>query len=401
MDFGHYSIKLALFEIDKQTKTGKFLDFSEAVHSRHVVSGETADFERILATAQKAFSRIKVDKKVKRKYIAVGVASEIAYGHSFTHVHKREDPNRKIDSIEVKNALHNAEQRAYEDIRKKFSAESGYAENEVSIISSAIQNIKIDGYKVASPEGKDGEELQLDIFNSYLPAFYKKIFEDMAEHLKIPLFGIIYEPHSVFESLNRRKNEPLEALVIDVGGRTTRVSLIRKDRLEDIKMFSFGGESLTRKIASDLKVGFWEAEGIKGRYAANRLGESAKATIEDILQTELEIFLRALRMVFKEFSHTTLLPSKIFLHGAGGSVPLFDSIIQKKKWKADLSFFTPPKIYRPKLDMFENIQTKDKVPSASKWFSIYSMADFVLDSINNDESSASKTLNRMAKLIEN
>ena len=400
LDFGHYSIKLALFEIDKQNNTGKFIDFSEAVHSKHVVSEGSADFENILATSRKAFSRIKPNRREKKKHLVVGVASEIAYGHSFTYVHKREHPKKKIDPVEVKNAIHNAEQRAYEDIRKKFSAESGYSETEVSLINSAIQSIKVDGYEVSNPEGKNGEELQLSIFNAYLPAFYKKIFDDLAEYLKIPMFSIVYEPFSVFESLKKRKKEALEALIIDVGGRTTRVSLARKGRLEDVKTFSFGGESLTHRIAAHLKVGFWEAEGIKGRYASNRLGESALSVVAGILQTELEIFLRALSMILKEFSHTTLLPSTIYLYGAGGSVPLFDSIMQKRKWKEDLSFLTQPKIYRLKLDMFENIETKNKIPPASKWFSVFSMADFVLDSINNHETSASKTLNRMAKLIE-
>src|SRR3989344_4935110 len=233
-----------------------------------------------------------------------------------------------------------------EGIRKKFSAESGYSETEVSLINSAIQSIKVDGYEVSNPEGKNGEELQLSIFNAYLPAFYKKVFDDLAEYLKIPMFSIVYEPFSVFESLKKRKKEALEALIIDVGGRTTRVSLARKGRLEDVKTFSFGGESLTHRIAAHLKVGFWEAEGIKGRYASNRLGESALSVVAGLLQTELEIFLRALSMILKEFSHTTLLPSTIYLYGAGGSVPLFDSIMQRRKWKEDLSFLTQPKIYR-------------------------------------------------------
>ena len=400
LDFGHYSIKLALFEIDKQKNTGEFVDFAEAAHSRHVISGGSADFENIIATSRKAFSRIKPNRNEKKKYLVVGVASEIAYGHSFTYVHKRENPKKKIDSVEVKNAIHSAEQRAYESIRKKFAAESGYSETEVSLINSAIQSMKVDGYEVSNPEGKDGEELQLSIFNAYLPTFYKKVFEDLAEYLKIPLFKLMYEPFSVFESLKKRKKETLEALVIDVGGRTTRVSLIRKGRLEDIKTFSFGGESLTHRIASYLKVGFWEAEGIKGRYASNRLGENALSVVGGILQTELEIFLRALSMVLKEFSHMALLPSKIYLHGAGGGVPLFDSIMQRRKWKDDLSFLTQPKIYRLKLDIFENIAIKNKIPPASKWFSVFSMADFVLDSMNKNETSASKTLSRMANIIE-
>ncbi|MDP4010263.1 MAG: hypothetical protein Q8P37_00125 [Candidatus Spechtbacteria bacterium] len=95
LDFGHYSIKLALFEIDKQNNTGKFIDFSEAVHSKHVVSEGSADFENILATSRKAFSRIKPNRKEKKKHLVVGVASEIAYGHSFTYVHKREHPKKK------------------------------------------------------------------------------------------------------------------------------------------------------------------------------------------------------------------------------------------------------------------------------------------------------------------
>ena len=343
LDFGRSSVKLALLEINKAEKTAKIMETHEEPHAHHIGAAEDVEHvEQIATTVKKVMDKLKSGKNARAKNLIIGLASEMVYGHSFSYIHKRENAGVKIDLRELKNAIHNAELKAYEDIRKRFVTDSGYSETDVALINSYIQEMRVDGYRVANPLGFEGGELFISVFNAYLPAFYKKLFEDVAINLKLNLNFLAYEPYAVFSALRRKEGEDFEAIIIDIGGKTTRISLVRKGRFEDIRTFSFGGESFTKRIASHFEVGFWEAENIKIRYSKGELSEHAKESVAEILQREFEIFLGALEMILKGFSRASLLPAKIYVHGGGGNIPLIDAIIRKRKWKRDLSFLNPP-----------------------------------------------------------
>lgn len=401
LDFGHSSIKAALLEIDKESKEAAILDVAEELHPKHLkISKEPENVSEIAGTIQRAISKISHPEAKKTTSIIFGLASEMVYGHNFSYNHKRESKSSKIDARELKNVIHTTELKAYEEIRKRFLSESGYPETEVFLLNSSMQEVRIDGYRVANPLGFEGEEILISVFNSYLPAFYKQLLEEVAEILKLSLHSVVYEPYSVFNALRKRKGDDFEALVIDIGGKTTRVSLIRKGRLEEIKTFSFGGESFTRRISNNFKVGFWEAENIKIRYNEDRLSDSAKNTVEKILEREVEVFLGALEMVLKQFSRVNLLPGNIYLYGGGGNILLMDAIMRKRKWKKDLSFFNPPKVHWLGHDDFPSVAVKNSRISEGQSISIMGVADHILEKTTQPETFLSKTLKRMVNLVQ-
>ncbi|MDX1608099.1 MAG: hypothetical protein R3251_02725, partial [Candidatus Spechtbacterales bacterium] len=183
LDFGRSSIKLAILEINKADKQAKILEVHDEPHAHHIGAAEGVEHvEQVAVTIGKVMEKLKNAKNNRAKDVVIGLASEMVYGHSFSYIHKRENSGAKIDLRELKNAIHNAELKAYEDIRKKFVTDSGYSETDVALINSYIQEMRIDGYRVANPLGFEGGELFISVFNAYLPSFYKKMFEDTAEH---------------------------------------------------------------------------------------------------------------------------------------------------------------------------------------------------------------------------
>lgn len=402
LDFGHSSLKIGFLEIDKQAKEAVILDIAEEPHPEHLkILKEPENISEIASTASRAIGKIAHPQAKKTKNVVFGLASEMVYGHNFSFNHKRDNKNSKIDVRELKNAIHTTELKAYEEIRKKFLSESGYSETEALLLNTAIQDIRIDGYKISNPMGFEGAEILLSVFNSYLPSFYKQMLEEVAEALKLNVHSIVFEPYSIFNALKKQKGEDFEALIIDIGGKTTRVSLVRKGRLEEIKTFSFGGESFTQRLGSHFKVGFWEAENIKIRYNENKLSDSAQKTVEKVLGRELEIFLGALEMILKQFSRVNLLPANIYIHGGGGNMLLTDAIIRKRKWKKDLSFFNPPKIHWLNRDDFPSIAIKESHIAEIQTVSIFGLADHVFEKLTQKETFLTKTLKRMVNLVQN
>lgn len=401
LDFGHSSIKAALLEINKQEKEAVILDVTEEPHPAHLkILKEPENISEIAGTIQRAIDKIEHPQAKKTKEVIFGLASEMVYGHNFSSNHKRENKSAKIDARELKNVIHTTELKAYEEIRKKFLSESGYPETEVFILNSAIQDVRIDGYRVSNPLGFEGDEILVSVFNAYLPVFYKQVLEEVTEMLKLNLDSVVYEPYAVFSALRKRKGDDFEALIIDIGGKTTRVSLVRKGRLDEVKTFSFGGESFTRRIAAYFKVGFWEAEKIKVRYNEDKLSESAKRTVESVLERETAVFLGALEMVLKQFSRVNLLPSNIYLYGGGGNILIMESIMRKRKWKKDLSFFNTPKVHWLTDADFPTVAIKNSRISDGQSISLMGLSDYIFEKTVQPETFLAKTLKRMVNLVQ-
>ncbi len=399
LDYGRSSVKVAPVEISGSEKTVNISKISEEIHPKHQDNTDNLmETEQALRTIKSAFSSLG-SAGSKSKDLYIGIASEMVNGHTFSYMHKREEKSKELDLREIKNIIHNAEVKAYEDIRKKFVRDSGYKANGVALINSYVQDVKIDGYSVKNPIGFEGSEVQVILFNAYLPKFYKKFFENIAADMKLNLKGIVYEPYAVFNSLANLTDQEFEGIIVDIGGKTTRVSLARKGRFENIHTFSFGGESFTKKIASRMNIGFWEAENIKLRYSRGELSHKAREEIQKILSTDLSLFLNGFEVSLKEFSKTTLLPPNIYLYGGGSSIPLMDGIIKKRKWKQELSFTSPPKLHRLNAEDFQDVSIENLAIPDSQLISILGITGHVTRTHLEKPDMISGILNRMVKLI--
>jgi len=329
----------------------------------------------------------------------IGLSSEMVYGDSTSYLYKREDPNEPIDMREIKNIFHKAELRAYENIRKKFNEETGFSEDQVHLIDATIQAIKLDDRKVIDPIGKTGEELQINIFNAYLPTFYKKFFEDLSQRLNMRLASMVYEPYALSDALIQHENPELDAVVLDVGGRTTSVSLLRHGRLEAIKTFSFGGESFTRRIASELKLSALSAEGVKRRYSASILSKNAQKSLNQMLRPELSMFLNALELILKEFSQINLLPGRIYVHGGGGALPLISLSMRRKNWRRNISFIGPTRAQALIGDEFKTALSP-QLSFHPQLVSVMALADHTLRHYCGRYNDLSRVLRRMVNIIQ-
>lgn len=413
LDFGSYNLKLALFEVDRAKKEGRIVRVVEepmgqvlsqknARRRSHKKTDETAkNFDYIFVALSRAMERLKPSRKIKMQgdSLVIGLASEMVRGHSSSYLYRRESPTEPVDMSELKHIIQNAELKAYEEVRKKFVKESGYSELEACLIHPVVQEIKVDGHKVKSPLGFVGKEIHLSIFNAYLPSFYRNLFFDMALRLKLNVRDLFYEPYTLFSALVSSAGADFEGILIDIGGTNTRVSLVRKGKLEDIKSFSLGGASFTQRLCGEFKIIFSQADLIKIRYSANRVSSVAKGALEKMFERESSLFLNALELILQEFSQTNLLPGSIYVYGGGGNLPLIDAIIKKRNWKKNLSFLSPPKFHRIGGDIFET-HFLDSSSCAPQFVSLLALSDYTLKTFAHEEDVVGRTLRRMANIIQ-
>ena len=404
LDLGRFSIKASLMELYKKTNSSLILDVVEASYPNLSILSEmnAEDLSQLSNTIKGLFLRLKKpNNKSKNKYLIIGLSSELVSGASCSNIYTREDPSSQIDTREVKNMIHNLMLRAYEDIRRKFTIESGYSETEVVLINTAIQKLQVDGQNTTDPIGKTGKEIFVSLFNAYAPSFYKNAIEQVARDLKFNSYNLVYTPYAIFSALKKIKkvDGDLQGLIIDIGGKTTRVILVKKGRIEEMRNFSFGGASFTRRIAHYLNLPESEAENIKLKYNNCNVSKNVRLFIDKLLQNDVLLFLNGLELILKDFSQASLLPGEIFLCGGGGNVGVIDAIIKKRSWRKDLSFTTQPILRRLDANDITGIKFAGNLSTNSHLVSIAALADYVVYTIATEQNILDKILYRTSNLV--
>lgn len=360
------------------------------------VSGITSTVRQVLHDLRHGES----SKRLTLKKVVLGIGGGFVYGKTLHQTYIRDNPEDEIDAREFVNIIQKCQQRSFEQIRKFFHRETERSELEVKIIQAVIQEIKIDGYEVVSPLGFKGKEVNLALFNAYIPKVYAKIFENLIASLKLELVSIVSAPYEVFRVMKRDVRSGGDFILIDIGGSVAEIALARKGKLEDIRAIPMGGSSFTRRVAESLKIGFWEAENIKRKLSASMIGKGVVKKLENIVLRDTELLLHSLAVILNDFSHVTLLPSRVYLTGGGSALPLFQKLMCEPAWRETLSFSTKPTIdaLTPK-SLGEIAQMKGILDLEMHWTIPYAiaMSQFFREK---SEVDTAKILRRSLRLIQ-
>jgi len=400
-DLGGFSVKALLVGIEDKEGVPVVHAAVEEPYARGDLEGDIiTSFEGVFETCQRALARLAKASSFSAKQAVIGLSGSFVYGKNFTQFYAREDPQAEIDLPELKHTLQNVQQRAYEAIRKDFATETGRSEIEVFLVNAHVQEIKIDGYRVANPLNFQGKEVSISIFNAYLSRLYLKVLRELFTKLDIIIKEFVYEPFALYQSFLQAKGQDAEVLLIDIGGASTTVSVVRKGKLEYIKTLQMGGNSFTQKIARELEVGFWEAEHIKIRYNTGQLSDAVTRKLTRMLQNESNVFLRGLELILRDFSQASLLPTAVYLSGGGSLFSIIQRLLRKKEWKEALPFLQTPKMYLIEQEMF-SIRVRHKGFSYDvRWAASFSIAQFMAHEKERKDEVLAKTLKRMLKLIQ-
>lgn len=321
-------------------------------------------------------------------------------GKSTSQFYSREHPEQEINQTELQYILQHTEQRAYEEVRKEFARDSGYADTEVYLFNSFVQEVKIDGYRIANPLGFIGSEVSLNIFNAYISRAHVAYLKQIFSRLGLRMHSLVYTPFSMYRSFLASQLAQEDVLFIDIGGSETVLTIIRKRKLESVGVVAVGGNAFTQKLARDLDVGFWEAEHIKMRYNEGRLSASVTRKITRMFEREIAVFLSGLELVLSTISQANLLPSDVYLYGGASDFLLIHKAFKKHIWKENLSFVDSPKIHIVGKEMFQIPIYENAVSYSPLWAPAFSLVLAGAVEYSKDYNILQKTLKRMVNIIQ-
>lgn len=308
-------------------------------------SGAIADIAGVVRNCEEALAQAEEQAGVQGKRAVVGIAGELVKGLTSTIRYKRPQPDRALDINEMEYIIEKVQERAQVKAQKQIGLETGNEEVEVKLVNSAIVSIHIDGYKVANPIGFQGKDVAIQIYTAFAPMVHIGAIERTAGELDLDLVAVAAEPFAVSRSmLGTDASSNFTAILADVGGGTTDIAVVNDGGVEGTKMFGIGGRSFTRTIATDMDLGYNDAEKLKVNVDDEKLKASVRKDLYAAIDKTLEVWLGGVELALSEFDSVDHLPNRILLCGGGASLQRLVEALETQEWYKDLPFTKKPSV---------------------------------------------------------
>lgn len=330
LDIGTKLIKAVIFFVDD----GKIVISGYGKEPQRLVN-YTKDVKALSDSCKAVILRAQKQARIKKiDGVILGFGGSPMRGETFSQRFFREDPQKYIDVVELRNILQKLQWKAREEICRRPEEAMSCPPK---LLQSWICEARVDGYQVTNPFDFQGKEIILSVFNAYSTPDFINFLEELSGALKIKILGAFDENFSVYQIMLQRKGPNLGAILIDIGGLATQISLIRKGKLEKSINFGIGGQNFTDVLVKTFGISEIEAEDIKIKYGKGELGHGVEKKIAKLFEPVSSLWYEALDLSFEDILFKNYLPSQIFVFGGGSLLPEIKDGLVKKKAAEQLS----------------------------------------------------------------
>jgi len=300
---------------------------------------------------------------LKAKKTILGFAGQFIKGSSGFEVLRRDDPERPIDLAEIKNYVQKAQWKIFENIRKNETIETGIPETAIRLINGKVLGSKVDGYIVSNPVGFQGEELSLNIFNSFAHSSLFGFLRRFADSLDLEIIFLECLPYAVVSAVAGRVFKEngitnVSCLLVDCGGKSTDISYFYKGTFSGPKTFSIGGSAITRRLASEFNLNFGESEKLKIKYSNGQVSSQIKRKITNLISADVAMWGKGIAAAIGDFRQGETLPHFILLTGGGSLLPGIKKMLENSEWQQSAGFIQQAKIKQLDIGDFQSIEDK-------------------------------------------
>lgn len=321
-------------------------------------AGAVADITGVVKNCDAALSMAEQEAGVSVRTAIIGLAGELVKGTTTSVRCLRKDPKKQLDMAEIEHIIDLVQDRAKKRAAKTLQAETGGKDIDLQLVNSALVRIDIDGYQVTNPVGFTGKEVVIQLYTAFAPMIHIGALERIAQELDLCLLAIAAEPFAVSRSVIGNEDTKMDAILMDVGGGTTDIAVIKDGGVQGTQMFGIGGRAYTRSIEREIGLSFARCEELKLSVDTNKIPAAEKAKIRVPLQKTADVWLDGVELSLGEFTKLDNLPSKLLLCGGGSSLEILVSTLDKSNWYKQLPFTKKPTIDH--IDPSEVVGISDK-----------------------------------------
>lgn len=355
LDVGTRYIKSVIFRVESPSEI-KIIGYSRIaqkygamrdamiVNLQNVIEACDICVGRSLDIAEKRLGPIPLPTKA-----VLGIAGELVKGVSIIANYEREDSKSKITPEELASVVEQVKENSFAGAVDEIAEEIGVEPQQIEEISSKIDSTEIDGVLVNNPVGFTGEKVVYRVFSTFAPKIHVNSLYELASQLGLAQASVVVQPYAIARAMKETQEENMGAIVIDMGGGTTDVALINQGGVIGTKMFAFGGDVLTKRIAEAFGLEMMEAEEMKLDYSDQKLNQKQQQEIKSLISQDIQIWVEGVQIAFEEIlddedGDLSYLPPQIYLCGGGVSLPDIRESMLEHPWLNVLPFQKFPKI---------------------------------------------------------
>ncbi len=230
----------------------------------------------------------------------------------------------------VKNIVAQEEKIFEDQIKADNQIHNISGEEYVSLGKDVIQ-IKINGYELEKPFGKEAKSLDVAFFVSLVPkSVVEKVEEILARshHLKeLRSFTFSVAAFSVIRDVLKYQKD---FMYVDIAGEFTEVAVAKDGVVVEHSSFPLGRSFLVRKIMESMKEPYEIAVSILEAYFANHLDDDLNNRVSEIVNSAKTEWAEYINKALVDISSRVLLPRSVLLI-VGDFIPFFIKIIKEQK----------------------------------------------------------------------
>ncbi|MBF0485741.1 MAG: cell division protein FtsA [Candidatus Omnitrophica bacterium] len=168
------------------------------------------------------------------------------------------------------------------------------------VLHDFVQQFKVDDVNIAlNPVGLYGRKLEVEVVLVVSNVTRLRNIGKAVKQAGFDVNNVFFNGYVLAESLLDRRQRTEGVILVDLGARTTQVLIFKEGLLKHYVRDSFGGESMTSRIAETLGIPLELAEDIKKSYA--RVAENKLATNnEEILIKKEQAFVPVKRALLNQ-----------------------------------------------------------------------------------------------------
>ena len=311
-------------------------------------AGAIADIPAVVHNCGAALTEAEEQAGYQPTRAVLGIAGELIKGITNTTRVERSRPDQPLGMAELDSVIKATQKEAEVRAQAEIAPEVGRQRIDLKLINSALVGIVVDGYKVTNPIGFQGRNLEIQLYTAFAPLVHTGAIERVALDLGLELVAVAAEPFAIARSVTGDdQNLSLSAILIDIGGGTTDIAILREGGLEATRSFAIGGRSFTRAVMRSLGINYSQAEAFKLSFSTGKgpkLATGQRQEIRLALKKTLDVWVEGIKMSLGEFGWLEYLPSPILLSGGGSRLQMLPTVLKKPDWHKQLHFSRRPQI---------------------------------------------------------
>jgi len=143
--------------------------------------------------------------------------------------------------------------------------------------------IKIDNQRVALLEGQRGQNIEVAVFNSFVPSFHIKMLQKILKKAGVDILAIGSQMYSLVEFIKVEQPEEKDFVLVNISEDSTDVGVIFGGGIISTRSLNVGYIHFVREISSRMALSMDDAESVLKTYNNQKLSQSESPIIKDCL----------------------------------------------------------------------------------------------------------------------